>query len=153
MNLAPGTSQHVILTVDPQVADLTGIAKLEVTGENAKIHTSTSYPWETDRCGAWVTASSWCCELWTYEANQEYNFDGQYVTATNYDRFVEVHHWNWGFDGHDDPVRGSCCGGNSYAAWVDFVGHFSGSGYGSHSGKISADMYADGTCRADWEVR
>ena len=152
MILAPGTSQHIVFTVDPQVANLTGIAKLDIVGQNPKLHTSANYPWETDSCGAEVTAYSWCCELWTYGADQEYNYDGQYVTATNYDRTAEVHHPYWRFDGHNNPVRGSCCGGNPYSVWVDFVGRFGGS-YGSHTGKISADMYADGTCRPSWDVR
>jgi hypothetical protein len=153
MRLAPGTSQHLVITVDPQAANVTGIAKLDIIGENVRVHTAANYPWETDSCGAEVTAYSWCCELWTYGADQEYNYDGQYVTATNYDRVAEIHHPYWSFNGHNNPARGSCCNGNPYTEWVDFVGRFSGPGYGGHTAKISADMYADGTCRASWDVR
>ncbi|HEY0069603.1 MAG TPA: hypothetical protein VGE04_06500 [Chloroflexia bacterium] len=112
--LAPGTSQKVTVAVDPDLEKITGISFFEIEGQNVKEppRYGSGSGWLTDSCSVELTGQSWCCDLFTYFIEQEYNFNGDNVDDTFVRRSASTHHYQWHFAGHGPDFRASCCAGN-----------------------------------------
>jgi hypothetical protein len=106
-----------------------------------------SQGYQYDSCGAEVTGRSWCCDLFSFSADQDYSYNGTYVYDDQYHTSSAVHHGAWSFAGLNPVKYGWCCASTGPSAfWKDFSANFK-SNTQRVTTWVSANVYADGTCR------